>query len=273
MIYDTLAGPALAERIPVTEGWREFVLYRAAPYGGEVRLVFALTGLGEAWLDDVSITLHDPIGEQAPASVWTRLGVCPRCRIHCGERRRAFPGRRHGPGKASYPVYLPARWAHDRQDMLMDLGLGLPQSLVTAGAVGLGLLVLLVLVIALLRRKRPPAEPPPQDLRINLADLPTPAPPAEGPRLEFYGTPVRLAVLVLAPAGRNNAVPTGAKLTEALDNLLPGLAGVVTAHRPVFRTVAGATEQPGLRDFVRAQVPLPGDRGKGTVWCSAAGRF
>jgi hypothetical protein len=66
MIYDTLAGPALADRIPVTEGWREFVLYRAAPYGGDVALVFALTGLGEAYVDDVSITLRDPIGEHSP---------------------------------------------------------------------------------------------------------------------------------------------------------------------------------------------------------------
>jgi hypothetical protein len=155
----------------------------------------------------------------------------------------------------------------------MDLGLGLPLHIVTAGAVGIGLFVLLLIVIAVLRRRRLPAGPPPQDLRINLAELPTPGPPAEGPRFEFYGTPVRLAVLVLAPAGRNNTVPTGPQLTEALENLLPGLAGVVTTHRPVFRTWPAQLSTQGFVTSFFAQVPLPGDRGKGTPWCSAAGRF
>lgn len=66
LVYDSLAGPALGERIPVTEGWREFVLYRAAPGGTDVCLIVALTGCGEAWLDDVSITLHEPIGQRDP---------------------------------------------------------------------------------------------------------------------------------------------------------------------------------------------------------------
>jgi hypothetical protein len=72
MVYDSLAGPALALRFdaPLVPGgtgagngvWREFTLYRAVPAqaslgGGAVDLVvtFVLTGLGEAWIDDVTI--------------------------------------------------------------------------------------------------------------------------------------------------------------------------------------------------------------------------
>ena len=55
MIFDSLAGPALAERIGQTQGWQEFSLYRIAPQSGAVTVTFALTGLGVARLDDISI--------------------------------------------------------------------------------------------------------------------------------------------------------------------------------------------------------------------------
>jgi hypothetical protein len=57
MIYDSLGGPALAERIRETDGWHEFALYRAASTSGDVIVTFALTGLGEVWLDDVSVSI------------------------------------------------------------------------------------------------------------------------------------------------------------------------------------------------------------------------
>lgn len=59
-IYDSLAGPSLAERVLQTRGWREFTLYRAAPRSGTMRLNFALMGLGEVLLDDVQVTLLQP---------------------------------------------------------------------------------------------------------------------------------------------------------------------------------------------------------------------
>jgi hypothetical protein len=41
------------------EDWKEFALYRASPQSGYLTLTFALTGLGEAWLDDVTIQFID----------------------------------------------------------------------------------------------------------------------------------------------------------------------------------------------------------------------
>jgi hypothetical protein len=66
MILDSLTGEALAERISRTEGWKEFVLYRAAPQDGRLAVTFALTGLGEVWLDDVQIEARGGAMQPAP---------------------------------------------------------------------------------------------------------------------------------------------------------------------------------------------------------------
>ncbi len=59
LIFDSLSGESLAERIGRTRGWQAFTLFRIAPRSGSFRVTFALTGLGEASIDDVSIrTLH-----------------------------------------------------------------------------------------------------------------------------------------------------------------------------------------------------------------------
>ncbi|MCC6123698.1 MAG: hypothetical protein IT426_01945 [Pirellulales bacterium] len=55
MIYDNLGGEALAERIGLTADWRQFVLYRISTQPGGVNVTFSLTGLGEAYIDDVGI--------------------------------------------------------------------------------------------------------------------------------------------------------------------------------------------------------------------------
>jgi hypothetical protein len=55
MIYDNFGGEALADRIGQTAGWRPFILYRIAIQPGGVNVTFALTGLGEAQIDDVGI--------------------------------------------------------------------------------------------------------------------------------------------------------------------------------------------------------------------------
>jgi hypothetical protein len=55
LIVDSLGGEALAERFGATREWEEFVMYRAAPGDGEMTVTFALTGFGEAMIDDVEI--------------------------------------------------------------------------------------------------------------------------------------------------------------------------------------------------------------------------
>ena len=57
LIAETIGGEALAYRAGVTQGWRKFTLYRVATKNGPVSVTIALTGHGEAWLDDVSIRI------------------------------------------------------------------------------------------------------------------------------------------------------------------------------------------------------------------------
>jgi hypothetical protein len=60
LVFDSIGGPDLGDRIRLTQGWREFTLYRAVPQTGELTVTFALTGLGDAWIDDLSVSLLDP---------------------------------------------------------------------------------------------------------------------------------------------------------------------------------------------------------------------
>ncbi len=55
LVVDSLSGECLADRIGQTKGWRQFALYRVAPRSGPMCVTFALSGMGEAWLDDVEI--------------------------------------------------------------------------------------------------------------------------------------------------------------------------------------------------------------------------
>jgi hypothetical protein len=58
-VYDNQAGPSLADAITHAPAWREFTLYRAIPRDGTLTLTFALHGIGEAFIDDVTIELVD----------------------------------------------------------------------------------------------------------------------------------------------------------------------------------------------------------------------
>jgi hypothetical protein len=60
LIYDSITGEALAERLGETTGWQPFSLYRIATRSGPVSLTLALSGLGEVWLDDVAVQVLSP---------------------------------------------------------------------------------------------------------------------------------------------------------------------------------------------------------------------
>lgn len=59
LVFDSLGGRVLAERIRGATSWRKFELFRAAPADAQVTLTIALTGIGEAWVDDVEICVLD----------------------------------------------------------------------------------------------------------------------------------------------------------------------------------------------------------------------
>jgi hypothetical protein len=60
VVFDSLGGPELGDRVRTTQGWRELTLYRAAGQTADLAVTFALTGLGEAWVDDLDVAVLDP---------------------------------------------------------------------------------------------------------------------------------------------------------------------------------------------------------------------
>lgn len=55
MIYDSHGGRSLAQRYSEMTDWRPFAFYRYAAWDGEMRIVFALSAIGEVKLDDVTV--------------------------------------------------------------------------------------------------------------------------------------------------------------------------------------------------------------------------
>ncbi len=136
---------------------------------------------------------------------------------------------------------------------------------VLIGGVALAALLFVVLPAVLLlffRRRAVRPEPEPPDLHIDLAAFPEHGPATDGPRLEFYGTPIRLAVLVLAPAGRNSPMPAEGELPELIDSLVPGLWAMIQAHGPLVRCWPFQLSTQGFTSSFFNNVQLPGDRGK-----------
>ena len=59
MVIDSIGGASLAERFTSKSEWQEFSLYRSVTDSRPFRATFALTGLGEAIVDDVSVMVID----------------------------------------------------------------------------------------------------------------------------------------------------------------------------------------------------------------------
>jgi len=81
LVFDSLGGPALAERIGATRDWARLALYRIVPAeaaGEPLVVTFALTGMGEALVDDVSVRVLEHGGAGVPA---TAVSTAPQGRF------------------------------------------------------------------------------------------------------------------------------------------------------------------------------------------------
>lgn len=55
VLFDSIGGATTAIHFDKPAGWQQFTFYRLAPLDGSITLTAALSGLGEAYLDDVKI--------------------------------------------------------------------------------------------------------------------------------------------------------------------------------------------------------------------------
>jgi len=138
-------------------------------------------------------------------------------------------------------------------------------------------LVILVVLYVLCKKfplsKKKPVYKELTNLGIDVTTLGNEGPPRRGPVLEFCNIPVRLAAVVLAPAGRARQLPPAGQLGDVFDAILPGLNKVVIAHRPLVRCWPTNVSTQGFAHTVFRQCRLPGDSGKGTPWSTMAGVF
>jgi hypothetical protein len=146
---------------------------------------------------------------------------------------------------------------------------GLLTWIVGAGAA----LVAVWIAVKWLKRSPRAKSPLPVDLDVDVLSLPTAGPPDAGPVLHYYGLPVRLAVLVIAPAGRVRELPPVDQMGDLFDAIVPGLSQVVASHQPLVRRWPSQLSVRGFAHQFFHHVRLPGQGGKGTPWNSAAGVF
>ena len=133
--------------------------------------------------------------------------------------------------------------------------------------------VLMVLYIVWKLLGRQPARLPraQPDLTIEVPPLRMGGPVPETASLEYYNVPVRLAAIVVAPAGRARPLPHLNELGELFEAIVPGLAEVVATHGCLVRRWPEQLSTRGFAISFFRHAQLPGDAGKDTPWCSAAG--
>lgn len=149
---------------------------------------------------------------------------------------------------------------------------GLNSTWLIAGGLAASVVVVLVLWRWLRWWRMAPERAKPEPF-IDIESLEVSGPPAEGPRLEFYGMPVRLALVVVAPGGRGGELPPPDMLPGLMERLVPGMSQVIAEHQPMIRRWSEQLSSHGFAHAFFNQVPLPGARGKGTPWCSIAGKI
>jgi hypothetical protein len=132
-------------------------------------------------------------------------------------------------------------------------------------------LVILLVLRRLFRRRRRPAPPAAPQLAVDVSSLGDGGPRSQPPVVEFFNIPVRVAAVVLAPPGRLGEIPPPLALGGWFDALVPGLDRVVALDAPLLRCWPPQLSVRGFARVFFANAPLPGDGGKGTPWCSAAG--
>lgn len=139
----------------------------------------------------------------------------------------------------------------------------------------LALLLLLGLVLRALGRalfrRRKPAPDWERDLRENLDECPLPVRPPGSRGLYVYHLPVRLRLVIVAPAGKESDVDATA-VEKLLDRIVPGLGNVARNDRPCIRVWPPQLSQQGFLVLFHRCTATPEGEGEPSRWVFVAGR-
>jgi hypothetical protein len=132
------------------------------------------------------------------------------------------------------------------------------------------LLALGVLSFVLRVFKGRPTHPGP-NLEERFAEYP-PLPPSTGDRrLLVEGVPVRLRLVIVAPAGTESRFDP-ALLEKLLERVLPGLGGIFAADKPRVRVWPTQLSHEGFANHLHRNTIVPEGDGQLSKWVVVAGR-
>jgi hypothetical protein len=147
------------------------------------------------------------------------------------------------------------------------------QMAVVLGIVGIGALFFLAMLAVLIRmlfgRRKPAVKPP--SLEEDLSTYPALQTSGGDRRLTVEGVPVRLRLVVVAPAGKESDVEDE-KIESYLERMLPGLAEVFRQDRPRVRIWPMQLSYQGFANHFHRNMLVPEKEGELTPWVIVAGR-
>jgi hypothetical protein len=142
---------------------------------------------------------------------------------------------------------------------------------------GVGGLLILLLLWLLLRgllgggSRRKPRAAPRQVSAEDLQAIPPPPPHSGDLRLTVEGLPMRLRLVVVAPAGTAYTIDPD-RVPEILDQVVPGLGEALKRDEPQTRIWPGQLSYEGFANTFHRSTPVPEGEKNPSRWAILAGR-
>lgn len=168
----------------------------------------------------------------------------------------------------------PPQWL---TDLLPEDARGLLDGPVWWAVLGVAALVVLLIVWGLLRKlqraflRQRPTEVPAHDVTERLSEYPPLMHPPGARRLTFDGVPVRVRLVVVAPAGTDYEV-NKATIDKLLDRVVPGLSAIAAHDRPQIRVWPGQLSHTGFAVTFHRATPTGEPENEPSHWVLVAGR-
>jgi hypothetical protein len=124
---------------------------------------------------------------------------------------------------------------------------------------------------ALFGRRARPSGGWDEELTIDLSECPLPVRPPGERRLTVYHVPVRLRLVVVAPAGKEHKVDA-TRVEKLLEGVVPGLGAAATTDRPRIRVWPPQLSHHGFAAAFHRRTPRPEEEGQPSRWVLLAGR-
>jgi hypothetical protein len=138
------------------------------------------------------------------------------------------------------------------------------------GAGGVGVLVVFLVLVKLMSGGKK-VRSPEQGQVENLADYPPPPGTAGPRRLSVEGEPVRVRLVVLAPAGKQQANLSASMVEPLLDQIVRGLAGIVQEDKARIKVWPPQLSSDGFTINFLRHMNRPEPEGRSSRWVLVAG--